>query len=383
VTERDVQSFDGENWTKYLTSDRLLLARANGIAVDRQGTKWFAIDGGVSRLDDNGWKTYTTVDGLLSNGVLDVAVDSSNNIWFGTVSGISMFDGRNWTNYTTADGKNLGRVGSLAVDPWGEIWCASGQSMANGGRGVFRFDGENWTPYSPYDGLSSNAVHDIAIDMKGNPVFGTDSGVSRLILSNRNLPPKIPQALKATIGNGEISLSWRRNLDPDLYYYKIYRNQGGAFSAEDSVKAILKPDTTWTDGGLVDGEVYFYAVSAVDSTLSESVRSDSIAVTYAAGLDEGTVVPVEFSLSQNYPNPFNAETTIKFALPEQCPVTIRVFNINGQLIRTLTDYHLPAGHHRVRWDGTDNGGGAAASGVYFYIFRAGEFNRTRRMVLLK
>ncbi len=96
-----------------------------------------------------------------------------------------------------------------------------------------------------------------------------------------------------------------------------------------------------------------------------------------------TALPTEYRLEQNYPNPFNPTTTIRFALPEASHVALRIFNMLGQEIRTLVDSQYGAGYHSVRWDGKTESGNAAASGVYVYQFRAGDFLQTRKMLLLR
>lgn len=95
------------------------------------------------------------------------------------------------------------------------------------------------------------------------------------------------------------------------------------------------------------------------------------------------ILPETFSLGQNYPNPFNPETMIDFALPQAAQVTLFVYNVLGEQVRVLKDEHLPAGQYQVRFDGRDDSGATLASGVYFYRLRAGTFEETRKMVLLK
>jgi hypothetical protein len=90
------------------------------------------------------------------------------------------------------------------------------------------------------------------------------------------------------------------------------------------------------------------------------------------------------SLAQNYPNPFNPQTTIAFSVKERGRVRIDVFNVSGQLVKTLLDETRAAGSYTdVRWDGTDADNAAVASGVYFYRLTTGGFSQTRKMVLLK
>jgi hypothetical protein len=91
-----------------------------------------------------------------------------------------------------------------------------------------------------------------------------------------------------------------------------------------------------------------------------------------------------YALAQNVPNPFNPVTTIEYSLASPGRVTLRIYNVAGQLIRTLVgDEQRPAGFSNARWDGRNDAGTAVASGVYFYRLIAGSFVETRKMVLLK
>ena len=89
------------------------------------------------------------------------------------------------------------------------------------------------------------------------------------------------------------------------------------------------------------------------------------------------------SLAQNYPNPFNPETTIEYTLRGRSHVTIRIYNVAGQLLRTLVNDARAAGPHQVLWDGRNNAGQRVSSGVYFYKLQANDFAQTKKMVLLK
>ena len=88
-------------------------------------------------------------------------------------------------------------------------------------------------------------------------------------------------------------------------------------------------------------------------------------------------------LSQNYPNPFNPQTTISFSLAAREHVTLRVYNVAGELVRTLVNDPRSSGAHTVTWDGHDDAGTGVSSGVYFYKLVAGTFSQTRKMVLMK
>lgn len=94
-------------------------------------------------------------------------------------------------------------------------------------------------------------------------------------------------------------------------------------------------------------------------------------------------IPKTYGLSQNYPNPFNPVTTIKYQLPKESEVNMKVFNIMGQEVRTLVSRYQPAGYYQIVWDGRNNYRQEVASGVYIYHFRADKYVRTMKMIILK
>jgi hypothetical protein len=94
-------------------------------------------------------------------------------------------------------------------------------------------------------------------------------------------------------------------------------------------------------------------------------------------------LPTGYALSQNYPNPFNAETRIRFAVPEAGHVSLKVYNVTGQLVRELVDETMPAGSHSAVWNGRDEAGRELASGVYFCRMVAGSYAESIKMTFLR
>ena len=94
--------------------------------------------------------------------------------------------------------------------------------------------------------------------------------------------------------------------------------------------------------------------------------------------------PTEFALLQNFPNPFNPDTTIGYELAESADVTLQIYNVVGQVVRTLMAAESQSvGRYQVRWDGMDDRGMPVSSGIYFYQISAGKFQDVRKLMLLK
>jgi hypothetical protein len=148
---------------------------------------------------------------------------------------------------------------------------------------------------------------------------------------------------------------------------------GGGASSNDSFRVISTVGQPLigikqSDDFLVQSG-FWYAVSASIITGVEQ-RDDNI--------------PDSFRLEQNFPNPFNPSTTINFALPEHSQVTLEIYNILGQRVRTLiAGQSHEVGSHNVIWDGRNDSGMLAVSGVYYYRIQAGEFSEVKKMLFLK
>jgi hypothetical protein len=139
----------------------------------------------------------------------------------------------------------------------------------------------------------------------------------------------------------------------------------------------------WLDfHAVIDGRDSLFTGTASSADFILPAKSGWVvwATTPPPGIDPdtGSPLPGRFSLSSNYPNPFNAGTTISFTLAETVPVRIEVFNAAGRKMATLADRILPQGSHRTSWNGT-----GSASGVYLLRMKAGPFEKTRKMVLLR
>ena len=94
-------------------------------------------------------------------------------------------------------------------------------------------------------------------------------------------------------------------------------------------------------------------------------------------------LPEKISLLNNYPNPFNAQTTIHFMLPHTVHINLDIFNIKGEIVKSLISKVMDAGYQSIKWDGTDNNGQKMSSGMYIYKINTEEFIDSKKMLLLK
>ncbi len=99
--------------------------------------------------------------------------------------------------------------------------------------------------------------------------------------------------------------------------------------------------------------------------------------------EEANLLPDDFKLQQSFPNPFVHQTNIEYALPEAERVTLEIYNLLGQRVRTLVDGDQGAGYHRIIWDGNSDAGDPVASGVYMYVFNSSAHHATKRVVRVR
>ncbi|MCI0595657.1 MAG: T9SS type A sorting domain-containing protein [candidate division Zixibacteria bacterium] len=154
---------------------------------------------------------------------------------------------------------------------------------------------------------------------------------------------------------------------------------GGTLKAEGNWWSQAPPQSGWFVGN-VDYNPYLLGYATPDSCIPFGQFSEPP--------PEGRIVaignvPAAFDLGQNYPNPFNPTTTIQYALPEPANVELKIFNMLGQVVRTLVEEEKGAGYHQIVWDGKDEAGRTVSTGIYLYQIKAGDFVETKKMQLVK
>jgi hypothetical protein len=152
----------------------------------------------------------------------------------------------------------------------------------------------------------------------------------------------------------------------------------------DTPEGVIEIDST-TVG--INSRTRFWLTAADGNiSLEPLFTAGSVSVTIQTDVEditEPSSLPTEYYLSQNYPNPFNPTTNIELSLPRSGHVEIDVFNILGRRVCRLIDRELPAGVHRIVFDGRGDDGAPLATGVYFYRITSGDFHDSKKMLLVK
>jgi len=90
-----------------------------------------------------------------------------------------------------------------------------------------------------------------------------------------------------------------------------------------------------------------------------------------------------FALHNSYPNPFNPVTNIRYDIPEISDVTIEIYNLAGQKIKTLVSNEHQPGRYKIQWNATNDLGSPVSTGMYIYRIKAKDFISVKRLLLMK
>lgn len=180
------------------------------------------------------------------------------------------------------------------------------------------------------------------------------------------------------------TLSWSSISGADRFRLEVNASSdftGTVIFTSDSIMA-----TSQELNGLTENTKYYWRVTKLNNFGNTSDTSSTF--NFTTGTTTGiealnNVIPDSYNLYQNYPNPFNPTTIIRFALSEASFVTLKIYNMLGQEVKTLVNEQMSAGTFNVQWKGDDNFSSKVSSGTYIYRVVAGENIFTKKMILLK
>ena len=224
----------------------------------------------------------------------------------------------------------------------------------------------------------SNMIYDTAVQSAVSITSGGGYIVKSGFWYNAGISSTVDVAITSfdcSYSGEVISLSWSVTASAPFLGYTLYRSESGAEDYQKINEDLIEPENPciYEDEDVFPGRSYSYLLGAVEEDGSESFSAE-ITVTLPAK---------SLTLYQNYPNPFNPSTVIRFFLPKESPVTLVIYDASGARVRTLHEGALPAGYQSVNWDGFNDSGNSASTGVYFYRLQAGKKLITRKMVLLR
>lgn len=166
----------------------------------------------------------------------------------------------------------------------------------------------------------------------------------------------------------------------ELLYATMVKSQGDTFSAVIPAVPLAPGDTAYFDYNI---GVWDHANGANTGNFANYKGTSTRRVylrnlTGVAGNPADPALPKTFALQAAYPNPSRGQTIIKYQLPKASNVRLQVYNVAGQLVKTVNEGQKPAGYHRI-----DMNSSQLSNGIYFYLLHAGEFSATRKLVILK
>ena len=152
-----------------------------------------------------------------------------------------------------------------------------------------------------------------------------------------------------------------------------YNNNWDSTLSNNPANIYVKLNSTFTE---IQG-IMFYSHSYYK--IVPRKNDDFIGYVGAVGVtDKPSKLPFSYKLNQNFPNPFNPSTTINYSIPKESIVTLKIYNILGQEVKTLVSESKAPGNYNVRFNASE-----LSSGVYFYSLKAGNYYQVKKMMLLK
>ncbi len=207
--------------------------------------------------------------------------------------------------------------------------------------------------------------------------------------------PSRPLNLDVQVVNNYAYLNWDASTEPDVVgsgstrgIYKIYRGTATVPQLPTTfsyIGYVTHPTTSYTDDQyyltpLYGNKKVYYKVSVVDITGLESTKSEYDSARYNPEIQKQLteVIKYSYKLENNYPNPFNPNTTITFEIPNKEYVELKVYDMLGKEVAELVNGYKEAGSYTVNFDANN-----LASGLYIYKLKTSNYNKTKKMLLLK
>jgi len=361
---------------------------------------------GISVWDGSTWSNFNYADDTYLYNVYFLKKSPYNEIIAETDHGLKIFDGTTWATVDTLEAL---KIADVAWDDSAIMWVASYNGLLEYNYPEVEFN------VHPRELNPQKVFYNLNFDSEGMLYMQTNFGSIVTLYGDReeewkSHPSNSINSSDIAIDNNDVLWCARQNF---LSWWDIYDgwmnatdlNNGKMVEVDDQGRIWASglgttgylEDGVWhdipelshsaSDMFATDGKGR-YALNSfnLNIDLEPPPRTDSyglyeyVPVTVHVEQEEK---PKPFMTSGNYPNPFNASTTIHFRLTEPGSVTVTVFNIHGQKVKTIASEFYPAGLSSVMWDSTSESGAVSASGIYFYRIEAGGMMQAGKVLLLR
>jgi photosystem II stability/assembly factor-like uncharacterized protein len=331
-------------------------------------------DGGAFLSTNNGSNWIAINTGLTSNHINTFAV-SGANLFAGTESGVflSTNNGTNWNERNTG-----------LTNPDIQVLVATDTNLFvgtySGGIFLSTNNGISWTAVN--NGLPTNS-YIYSLVALSNVTGGKNlfAGTGVWGSGSHGAPTVYAKGIYHSTNNGA---NWIA-VDSFMTAYSFVVSGNNIFTGTGSgVFFSTNNGTSWIECnvGLIEWPVvYALAISGTNLFCALSVGSvwkRPLSDIITSVERRSTDLPTQFNLDQNYPNPFNPATNISFSIPSKSFVSLKVFDIMGREVSTITSEEMSVGNYSKQWNAAN-----IPSGVYFYRLQAGSFTETKKMILLK
>jgi len=209
-----------------------------------------------------------------------------------------------------------------------------------------------------------------------------------------NIAPYQPQNFDGMWAGNHPKITWDANEEYDLQHYQILKKTGGGgyIDYDTTTEEEYVDNSEWKYSRGYLREYVYYKVEAVDDANQHSIPTDyerfAVRAIQSKELTD-RLIPAKYTIGNNTPNPFNPISSIRYGLPEESIVVLKIYDLMGREIKTIVDGTEKAGFKSIMWDSKDKNGRPVPSGMYFYRLDAvskdseKELHETRKMVLLK
>ncbi len=292
-------------------------------------------------------------------------------LWMGSIDGVwlSTDDGLTWENRN--NGLNLDPYSSCIIRVDGVLVT----SLKFGGSDMFRSfnNGLDWEHFN--EGLPFLNSIEKLISYNGKILAATSGGLYQR--DNSQIPVELI-SFTASVFDHDVDLRWVTATEKN--------NRG--FEVERGIRSTDSDVVNWKDIGYVPGAgtttnpaSYIFSDENVppgiyNYRLQQNDLNGSF--NYSPVVKVTVERPAEFKLNQNYPNPFNPSTNLSFVIGHSSSVTLKVYDVPGNLVEILVNEARPAGNYTVNFNAE-----GLSSGIYYYTLKAGNFVSTRKMILIK